>query len=74
MRVFLAVGAVIACFAVLAGAFGAHALKGRLDPERLAILALTGEKRLGAVTPFGGLFFMVGWLFLAWGVMKKRPA
>ena len=25
---------------------------------------------LGAVTPFGGLFFIAGWIFLAMGVMK----
>lgn len=106
--------------AVAAGAFGAHALKGRLAPEALAvfetavryafyhafgmmaagiapgderlrrraghaflagillfsgslaILALTGQRWLGAVTPFGGLFFMVGWALLAWGAWKGR--
>lgn len=31
----------------------------------LFALALTGERRLGAVTPLGGLCFLVGWLSLA---------
>lgn len=30
----------------------------------LYALALTGFKKLGAVTPLGGLAFMLGWLFL----------
>jgi len=32
----------------------------------LYALALTGVKTLGAVTPFGGLAFLAGWLWLAW--------
>ena len=31
----------------------------------LYLLALTGEKRLGAITPLGGLAFLLGWLLLA---------
>lgn len=31
----------------------------------LYLLALTDVKALGAVTPFGGLAFIVGWLWLA---------
>ena len=31
----------------------------------LYVLALTGQKWLGAVTPFGGLSLMLGWLTLA---------
>jgi uncharacterized membrane protein YgdD (TMEM256/DUF423 family) len=31
----------------------------------LYLLALTNVKLLGAITPFGGLSFMVGWLWLA---------
>jgi uncharacterized membrane protein YgdD (TMEM256/DUF423 family) len=41
----------------------------------LYLLALTGVLRLGAVTPFGGLCFLVGWLSLAFGVWRaERPA
>ncbi|MCG8607177.1 DUF423 domain-containing protein, partial [bacterium] len=36
-RIFLAIGAASAFFAVAAGAFGAHALKSRLSSEMLDI-------------------------------------
>ncbi|MBL9013166.1 MAG: DUF423 domain-containing protein [Myxococcales bacterium] len=32
----------------------------------LYALALTGVKGLGAITPIGGLAFLVGWGYLAW--------
>src|SRR5512139_2806113 len=101
---------------VALGAFGAHALKARLSPERLEtfetavryqlfhalallaagmaagqapgsawanaagwlflagtllfsgslyLLVVTGRRWLGAITPFGGLAFILGWLCLA---------
>ena len=37
----------------------------------LYVLSLTGETMLGAVTPFGGLFFILGWVFLMLGIYKK---
>ena len=37
----------------------------------LYVLSLTGRTILGAVTPFGGLFFILGWVFLMLGVYKK---
>ena len=33
----------------------------------LYLLALSGQKWLGAVTPLGGVAFIAGWLVLAWG-------
>ena len=36
----------------------------------LYLLALTGVRGLGAVTPFGGLCFLAGWLLLAFGVWR----
>ena len=27
---------------------------------------------IGAVTPLGGLLFILGWLFLAWGIRKSK--
>jgi uncharacterized membrane protein YgdD (TMEM256/DUF423 family) len=39
----------------------------------LYLLALTGERWLGAVTPLGGLAFLAGWLCLAWGAGRKLP-
>jgi uncharacterized membrane protein YgdD (TMEM256/DUF423 family) len=120
MRGWAAAGAVSAAVAVVAGAFGAHALRARLTPELLAAfetgaryqmyhalallaaalaaeraphaawrvaawlfaagtvlfsgslyaLALTGTRAFGAVTPFGGVCFIAGWLALAAGLWK----
>lgn len=38
----------------------------------LYVLALTGAKWLGAVTPFGGLAFLTGWLCLAIGSLRAK--
>lgn len=32
----------------------------------LYVLALTGVKGLGAITPLGGVAFLAGWLWLGW--------
>ncbi len=37
----------------------------------LYALCFTGMTILGAVTPFGGVFFILGWLLLAIAVYKK---
>lgn len=37
----------------------------------LYVLAITGIKWLGAITPFGGLSFMAGWILLFIAVWKK---
>jgi uncharacterized membrane protein YgdD (TMEM256/DUF423 family) len=116
-RALLVLGAFSAFIAVGLGAFGAHALRSRLTPERAAtfetgvryelshalalfvvvflrtigpdhvaetvagmlfvagtvlfsgslyVLALTGNRGWGIVTPFGGLCFLGGWLALVW--------
>jgi uncharacterized membrane protein YgdD (TMEM256/DUF423 family) len=40
----------------------------------LYLLALTGERWLGAITPLGGLALLAGWLCLVWGAATKiRP-
>jgi uncharacterized membrane protein YgdD (TMEM256/DUF423 family) len=36
----------------------------------LYALALSDVKWFGAITPFGGLCFLIGWLWLAWGVWR----
>lgn len=120
-RGLVAAGAINGAIAVAAGAFAAHALKGRLDARALEVfetgaryqmyhalaivlcgllaaarsgqgwsglgsagaagwtmqvgivlfsgslyaLALTGVRGLGAITPFGGVAFLVGWGWLA---------
>lgn len=112
----LRLGAALAAVGVAVGAFGAHGLRPRITPERLAVfetgvqyhlvhalgllavawaahaapqaggprwagalfplgivlfsgslyaLVLTGVTMWGAVTPFGGLAFIAGWLALA---------
>jgi uncharacterized membrane protein YgdD (TMEM256/DUF423 family) len=119
-RGFAVAGALFAFVAVGAGAFGAHALRGRLGADMLAIfetgvryqlvhalalfvvawagtqwpgrattvsgwlfaagivifsgslylLALTGQRGFGAVTPLGGLCLLAGWLALAWSAWR----
>jgi uncharacterized membrane protein YgdD (TMEM256/DUF423 family) len=120
------VGAVFMALAVGMGAFGAHALKERLDEysqsvyekavfyhfihgigillisllaragvlsvsgaERagwlmalgivlfsgsLYALALSGVRILGAVTPFGGVAFIVGWVLLAYEATRGQQS
>ena len=36
----------------------------------LYALALTGVRQLGAITPIGGAAFLVGWLVLAWAIVR----
>jgi len=36
----------------------------------LYVLVLTDTPWLGAVTPFGGVAFIVGWALLAWGALQ----
>ena len=38
----------------------------------LYLLAVTGQRWLGAVTPIGGVMFIAGWLVLAWGLAAAR--
>ena len=114
-RLFFTLGAVSGLLSVAAGAFGAHALRARLDAAALAVfetgaryqmyhalgllavawavsrwpgpwaeragwlfvagtllfsgslygLALSGIRWLGAITPLGGVAFLLGWLCLA---------
>lgn len=37
----------------------------------LYLLALTGERSLGAITPFGGVAFLAGWACLAWAASRS---
>jgi uncharacterized membrane protein YgdD (TMEM256/DUF423 family) len=37
----------------------------------LYLLALTGTRGFGFVTPFGGVAFIAGWLALAWGGLRR---
>lgn len=116
MKLFLMLGSISGFLSVALGAFGAHALKEKLDDYSLGIfhtgvtyqtthalalilvallikwypdstgltwagwsfivgtlifsgslytLAMTGIKVLGAITPIGGVLFLIGWALLA---------
>jgi uncharacterized membrane protein YgdD (TMEM256/DUF423 family) len=123
-RQFVVLGAIFALFGVLAGAFGAHALKETIGPDRLEVFktgaqyqmihalalfavafvatrwpgslvnaagwlfvagivlfsgslylyAITDQRLFGAITPFGGLCFIAGWICLAVGVFRSPAA
>ncbi len=122
--IWSAIGAALMALGVMLGAFGAHALKERLDAYSLDVyqkavfyhfihalgilivstlfragaltesacaticslllagivlfsgslylLAITGSRGLGAVTPFGGLAFIAAWLLLAYHLLRAR--
>lgn len=36
----------------------------------LYLLAITGHRALGAITPIGGISFIIGWLLLAWRLRR----
>ena len=38
----------------------------------LYLLAVTGVRALGAITPLGGLAFILGWLALVWAACASR--
>jgi uncharacterized membrane protein YgdD (TMEM256/DUF423 family) len=116
-----ATGSILMALGVMLGAFGAHALKDRLDAYSLDVyqkavfyhfihalgilivartsgltqsatttvcalllagivlfsgslylLAVTGTRALGAVTPFGGLAFIAAWLLLAYHLLRTK--
>ena len=118
-----AIAAIFLALAVGLGAFGAHGLRSRLNPEMMDIyktavlyhflhalgmlivsllpktgtfpesgadticwlllagilissgslylLALTGTRALGAITPIGGVAFIAAWVLLAWKLMRR---
>eukprot|EP01119_Soliformovum_irregulare_P012016 TRINITY_DN3085_c0_g1_i1.p1 TRINITY_DN3085_c0_g1~~TRINITY_DN3085_c0_g1_i1.p1 ORF type:complete len:132 (-),score=21.49 TRINITY_DN3085_c0_g1_i1:38-433(-) len=39
----------------------------------LYAMAVTGEKRLGPITPIGGVAFIAGWLTLAFARLRRVP-
>jgi len=38
----------------------------------LYLLAVTGMKWIGAITPLGGVAFLFGWVCLAWTLIRKH--
>lgn len=122
-RTWLVAGAVFGALSVAFGAFGAHALRARLDAGALAtfetgaryqmhhalallavgwlaagqpsratntagvafvvgtilfsgslyLMTLLGVRALGAITPLGGVAFLVGWIALAVAAARQVP-
>ena len=118
-----AIAAIFLALAVGLGAFGAHGLRSRLNPEMMDIyktavlyhflhalgmlivsvlpktgtfpesaadticwllvagilifcgslylLAVTGTRTLGAITPIGGVAFIAAWAMLAWNLIRR---
>jgi uncharacterized membrane protein YgdD (TMEM256/DUF423 family) len=75
-RQFVVLGAIFALFGVLAGAFGAHALKETIGPDRLEVFKTGAQyQMIHALALFavafvatrwpGGLVNAAGWLFVA---------
>ena len=75
-RFFFVSGCILAALAVIAGAFGAHALEGRLTPDRLATFETAARYQMyhalallacaAAVERFAaGTASAAGWLILA---------
>ena len=75
-RLFFGVGALSALVSVAAGAFGAHALRGRLTPEYLTVFETAARYQMyhalgllavaWAITRWpGALLVWAGWLCLA---------
>ena len=65
MRTEAARPATFACASFLVGIL--------LFSGSLYALSLTGVRALGFVTPFGGVAFLIGWIFLAYAATKVRP-
>ncbi len=74
-RLFFLLGAISACISVAAGAFGAHGLRGRLEPPALAIFETAARYQMyhalalfavaWAVTRWPGPWAVrAGWLFV----------
>ena len=58
-------------FALAGGLFAAGIV---VFSGSLYLLAFTGVRWLGAITPLGGLAFLAGWLCLTWGAATKMRA
>jgi uncharacterized membrane protein YgdD (TMEM256/DUF423 family) len=79
-RLFFSLGALSAMLSVAAGAFGAHALRGRLGPESLAVFETAARYQMyhalgliaasWAVSRWPGAFpHYSGWLFVGGTVL-----
>ncbi len=68
----MVVGLVIARYGNIANAAGYAFVVGIvIFCGSLYALAFGSPRWFGAITPIGGLAFMIGWGLLAWGVLKR---
>ena len=70
--------AALACYGLLRFEIGPagwagwlFGLGGLVFGGSLYLLALTGVKVLGAITPIGGLMMLAGWAVLIWGALAR---
>ena len=70
----------LACFSLLRADVGPAAwagwlfgLGGLLFGGSLYVMALTGARVLGAVTPIGGVLLLVGWAVVIYGAVSSAP-
>ena len=71
--------AALACYGLLRATAGPATWAGRLFTigalifgGSLYIMALTGVRAMGAITPIGGLLLMAGWAVLIYGAAADR--
>ncbi len=70
--------AALACLGVLQSggaanwAGGLFGVGGLIFGGSLYLLAMTGVRLWGAVTPIGGLLLLAGWATLIWGALRLR--
>lgn len=57
--------------AAIGNAATCFALGVLLFSGSLYVLALSGVRWLGAITPIGGLLLLAGWALLAWAALKR---
>ena len=70
----LAIAGLLLALATACGAFGAHALRNQLAPERLQLWETAVRyqffQALGLLTPLGGLAWIGGWLLFAFAAWR----
>ena len=122
MKIFIVIGVFAMAIGVVLGAFGAHGLKARIEPNLLAayqtgveyhlyhalglilvgvlayqfpdvsglkwgawclmwgvllfsgslyLMAVTGIRWLGVITPLGGMAFIIGWVWIGWALIRS---
>ena len=65
-----AVAALVALQMGARGPGGCFVAGGAVFAGTLYLMALGGPRWLGAVTPFGGVVLIVGWLWLVWQALR----